>query len=260
VTDAAPGRVLRLAMLGWGLGDLAMGRRAAGVAWLVAEALSLAAVVTATVLFADTTWYLLPFLAGMAFIAVWTAQAIGAYQRARAGNGATPPASASSPAAAIAWLAIPLLAWGTGFWLFAAEAATPGAVLDRFVSAWSESAAHGWDRPLSEQPAELSAAAEEGRALLRDLCAAGRLSDDCDGTNDNPLSDVRLRITTQTADTAIAVAEVVRFERRPSRVLGLFDATELVPVPIEPILHLQLAARPSWLGAARWTIVSAEPG
>ena len=32
-----PGRVLRLALLAWGLGDLAMGRRTAGIAWLIAE-------------------------------------------------------------------------------------------------------------------------------------------------------------------------------------------------------------------------------
>lgn len=260
MTDAASGRVLRLAILGWGLGDLALQRRTAGVAWLVAEALSLTAVASTTLLFADTTWYLLPFLVGMAFIAVWTAQALAAYRRAQRSQDAVPPASSGSPAAAIAWLTIPLLGWGTGFWLFAAEAATPGAVLDRFVTAWPASETRAWDPSLSERPAQLSAAAEAAGGLLRDLCAEGRLADDCDEAADNLLRDIRFRITAESGRSATAVAEVVRFERRPSRFLGVFDATELVPVPIEPILRLQLAARPAWLGAARWTIVNAEPG
>ena len=43
-----------------------------------------------------------------------------------------------SPAATIAWLALPLLAWGTGFWLVAAEGSTPAAALDAFVERWPE--------------------------------------------------------------------------------------------------------------------------
>jgi len=42
VSDAAPGRVLRLALVAWGFGDLAMGRRASGIALLVAELIGLA--------------------------------------------------------------------------------------------------------------------------------------------------------------------------------------------------------------------------
>jgi hypothetical protein len=86
------------------------------------------------------------------------------------------------------------------------------------------------------------------------------LADDCGEGLESLLHDIRVRITTQTATRATAVAEVVRFERRPSRFLGLFDASELVPVPTQPILRLDLASRPAWLGAARWTIVNAEPG
>jgi len=260
VTDAAPGRVLRLAILGWGLGDLAMGRRLAGTAWLIAEAAALAVVAATTLLFADTTWYLLPFLAGMGFIGTWTAQAIAAYRRAQRSGGAVPPAPSGSSAVSVAWLTLPLLAWGTGFWLFAADAATPGAVLDRFVTAWPTAATRAWDPSLAERPAQLTDAAAAARERLGELCVEGLLADDCGGAAENLLHDLRIRITAQAGTSATALAEVVRFERRPSRFLGIFDATELVPVPIEPILRLQLAARPAWLGAARWTIVNAEPG
>jgi hypothetical protein len=260
VSGAAPGRVLRLAILGWGLGDLAMGRRLTGVAWLIAEVAGLAAVAALTLAFADTTWYLLPFLAGMGFIGAWTAQAIAAYRRAQRSSGAFATAPTGSSAVAVAWLTIPLLAWGTGFWLFAAEAATPGALLDRFVTAWPTSDAREWDQSLSERPAQLTDAAAAARERLGDLCADGMLADDCGEAVENLLHDIRVRITAETGTRATAVAEVVRFERRPSRFLGLFDASELVPVPTEPILRLELATRPAWLGAARWTIVNAEPG
>jgi len=260
VSDAAPRRVLRLAILGWGLGDIALGRRMAGTTWLLAEAMTLAAVVVLTLAFADTTWYLLPFLAGMGFIATWTAQAIAAYRRAQRSGGAFPTAPTRSSAIAVAWLTIPLLAWGTGFWLVAAESATPGAVLDRFVTAWTTADVEAWDPSLSERPTQLSEAAAEARVRLAVMCAAGMLADDCGEGLESLLHDIRVRIATQTATRATAVAEVVRFERRPSRFLGLFDASELVPVPTQPILRLDLASRPAWLGAARWTIVNAEPG
>ena len=259
MTGAAPGRVLRLAILGWGLGDLAMGRRLAGTVWLIAEAVALGAVAALTALFADTTWYLLPFLAGMGFIVAWSAQAIAAYRRAQRSGGAFPTAPTGSAAAAVAWLTVPLLAWGTGFWLFGAEAATPGAVLNRFVIAWPAADAPAWDPSISERPAQLTDAAAAARERLRALCAGGMLADDCGAAPENLLHNIRVRITEETGVRATAVAEVVRFERRPSRFLGIFEASELVPVPTEPILRLQLATRPGWLGAARWTIVNAEP-
>ena len=260
MTGAAPGRVLRLAILGWGLGDLAMGRRVAGTTWLIAEGAGLAAVAMTTILFADTTWYLVPFLSGMAFIVAWTTQAIAAYRRAQRSSGAFPTAPTGSSAIAVAWLTIPLLAWGTGFWLFAAESATPSAVLDRFVTAWPASETRSWDGSLSERPAQLTDAAAAARVRLAVMCAAGMLADDCGGTPESLLHDIRVRITAETSTRASAVAEVVRFERRPSRIFGIFDANELVPVPTAPILRLELAARPSALGAARWTLVNAEPG
>jgi hypothetical protein len=260
VTGAAPGRVLRLAILGWGLGDLALARRVAGTTWLIGEAVWLAAVAATTLLYADTTWYLVPFLAGMLFIAVWTAQAIAVYRRAQRSSDAFATARTGTSAIAVAWLTIPLLAWGTGFWLFAAESATPGAVLDRFLTAWPTADARTWDDSLSERPAQLTDAAAIARVRLAVMCEAGMLADDCGETPESLLHDIRVRITAQTSTRVSAVAEVVRFERRPSRFLGIFAATELVPVPTQPILRLELAARPSALGGARWKIVNAEAG
>ena len=255
---AAPSRVLRLAILGWGLGDLALGRRYAGTTWLLAEAIGLGVVALTTLLLAETTWYLVPFLAGMAFITVWTVQAVAAYRRAQlqqADAGASTPAR--SPATAAAWLTIPLLVWGTGFWLFAADAGSPAAVLDGFVSGWTEIGAGKTAPGLADDPAALSAAVAVAVEQLRALCNADELPDDCVEAPENPLRDIRLRLVRQGEGTAVAVAELVRFERRPTRFLGLFDASELVAVPVEEILRLELAARPAALGSERWAIVSA---
>jgi hypothetical protein len=259
VSGAAPGRVLSLAVVAWGLGELAMGRRYVGSSWLVAEAIGLAVVALATYLLADTTWYLVPFLAGMAFIAVWALQAIAAYRGAqRQQRGASPAAPGRSPAAAAAWLTVPLLVWGTGFWLFAAEAASPAAVLDRFVGDWTQIADGAHDATLAQDPVALSAAAAEAVARLQQLCASGSLPEDCGDAPENLLRDVRFRLGASGQGSASAIAELVRFERRPARFLGLFEATELVPVPVEAILHLDLVARPAALGSARWTVLNAS--
>jgi hypothetical protein len=258
VRDAAPGRVLRLALVAWGFGDLAMGRRGRGIALLVAELIGLVLIVASAILLADTTWYLVPFLAGMAFIAVWSVQAVIAFLRAQRLQGAIPPPSTRSPAAAAAWLTVPLLIWGTGYWLFAANSASPGAVLDAFVTELPGVAEQPITANVATDPAAVSQQAQAALTNLRQACITAGLTDNCREEASALLVNVRMRIDSQTADTASAVAELVRFERQPTKFLGLFEATELVPVPIAPILRLDLQAQPAPLGSARWIIVNAD--
>jgi hypothetical protein len=253
-----PERALRLALVGWGLGDLAMGRRRSGMAWLALEIVALAILTAATLLLADTTWYLLPFLLGVAFLVAWAGKAVTTYRRARALQGAAPTAPHRSPAATIAWLAGPLLAWGTGFWLVAAERATPAAVVDRFVSHWSEL------EPMSPVAFERLgggpfADREAAQALyrLQQLCDAGQLPDDCGEATENLLRDVRFTVTERDATHATAEAELVEFRRRPSTLFGIFEGSELVPFPIASVLELRLEARPAALGSREWVIVNA---
>lgn len=256
---------MRLSILAWGLGDGALGDRGAAVGWLVAEVIGLALVIVSLSAFADTTWYLVPFLLGTAFIATWVLQAVRAYRRAEGMQAARPPTPRGSPAAAIAWLSVPLLVWGTGFWLIGADGASPGAVLNRFVTEWPTLASgHAdWGPKLAADPQALSDAAGAALADLRRQCAAGKLNPDCGTTPANLLHDVRLRLTAQTDTTATAVAEAVDYEQRPSRVLLIFSGTELVPVARGVVLQLHLAAVPPsrdglQLGARRWQIVNAE--
>jgi hypothetical protein len=263
---ASPGAVLRRSILAWGLGDLALGDRPAAIGWFIAELIGVALVAYTIVVFADSTWYLLPFLVGTLFIGVWAFQAILAFRRAERLQAARPPTPRGSPAAAIAWLTIPLLIWGTGFWLIGADGASPGSVLDRFVSEWPSLASGeaAWTPSLTSDAASLTDAA---RSALNDLavaCRAGELTPDCRTAPSNLLHDVRLRLTDHTDARATAVAESVEYVQRPTRVLLLFGGTELVPVARDTIMRLELVATPVpgpfglELGARHWQIASAS--
>lgn len=219
-------------------------------------------VVVATTFLIDGTAYLVPFLLGMAFIAAWGAQAVAAYRAALRRQGATPPPGPHSPAAAVAWLAVPLLAWGTLFWIAGADSGSSSAVLDRFLSRWSQIAADpAAVGELADDAQELSRDAAAAIETLRGLCRAGVVPGDCDATLRALGRDLRFRVVRSSDERATAVLEVVRFERRPSRFLGIFEGTQIIAVPHEPLLRLRLAAEPedgpaSLVGARRWRIVA----
>jgi hypothetical protein len=245
VSTPDPGRVLRRALLGWGLGHLALGRTSFGIALLVAQVVAIGLVAWLTVGLADTSAYLAPFLAGIAFLVAWAWQAVAAYHAARRAGGDPSPVPDRSPALAMGWLAVPLLAWGTGFWLVGASASSPSAVLDRFVTDWTADALADEGYP----PAVVEAAEIAGSSL---------------GSGPERFRDVRLRIDEHGAQRAIAVAEAIHYERRDARFLGIFAGSELVPVADREVLLLDLAARPAELpgggdvGAVRWELVGAR--
>lgn len=252
-----PGGVLRRSLLAWGLGDLALGRRRAAVAWLVGEALGIGLIGFLSLAYIATSWYLLPFLAGIAFIVVWAVQAIAAYRRSvRATEG---DASPNSSPAAIVVLTIPLLVAGAGFWLAAGTSGSPDAVLDRFVGEWP-SVADGratWQEDLTTDPADVTTQALNAVAFLRQLCIGGGGAD-CHGSATGLLRGIRVSIVAQGAESATATAETVRYKQRDSRFLGIFPSTKLVPISTGEVLRLQLAARPARFGGVDWSIVSAE--
>jgi hypothetical protein len=261
---APPGLVLRRSLIAWGLGDLALGRRRAAATWLAAEVLAALVVAWLVIGLAETTAYLVPFLAGCAFLAAWTVQAALAYQRARATHGATGPTPIGSPAAAMVWLSLPLLLWGTAFWLVGAQAATPAAVLDRFETRWSDlPAAATLPDALASNRLAVTSAALAALTRLETRCEVAG-SSGC-GSPATLLRNLRITVTAAGGDGATAVAQVVSFERRPSTFLWFIAGTELVPVPQETVLTLELRTVPATLpggidiGARRWQIVNASP-
>ena len=246
MTTPDPGRVLWWALLGWGLGHLAIGRPTVAYSLLAAELLSALLLAWLTVGLADTSAYLVPFIAGVAFIVTWAWQAIAAYRSASALRSARPAAPERSPAAAIGLLSVPLLLWGAGFWLIGAHAATPASVLDRFVTDWSAGQlGAGW-------PARVRAEASVAGARL--------------GTGPDRFTDLRIHIVREADRRATAVAEAIHYERRSSRFLWVFSGSELVPIADQQVLTFELEAVPVELpgggdvGAVRWELVAAEAG
>jgi hypothetical protein len=258
-----PQTVLHLALLVWGLGHLAIGRRGAAIALVLAEVVAALLVAYLFIGLADGTWYVVPFLAGFAFLMAWAIQAMLAYQRAlsllEAGAATLPHPRAA--AIGLAWLTLPLLLGGTGFWLVSGSAATPAAVLDRFETSWPDLAHGSGLDPALGLDASVSASAREALEMLQRLCAEGALTTDCASDAGDLLRDVRIAVIQKGPGAASATVTVVSFERRPSRFLGLFAATELVPVPRQTILTISLRAVPALLpggvdlGAQRWRIV-----
>lgn len=240
-----PGSVLRRALLGWGLGHLALGRVSTGIALLLAEVVCVGLVAWLTVGLADTSAYLVPFLAGVGFLVAWAWQAVDAYRRAAGATRDGGSVPAHSPALGMAWLTVPLLAWGTGFWLVGGGSSTPAAVLDRFVTAWNAESL-----PAGDWPAAVVESAQNASAGL--------------GTAPDRFRDVRVHVTSTDADRATAVAEAIHYERRESRFLWVFPGSELVPVADREVLALDLVARRADLpgggdiGAVRWEITSAR--
>ena len=133
---------------------------------------------------------------------------------------------------------------GAGFWLIGARAATPAAILDRFVSAWTA----GELGPATGRRRSIEAAAEAEAAL---------------GSGPDRFRDIRISIVSASDDDATAVAETIHFERRETPLLVVFPGSELVPVADERLLSLELAALPVELpgggeiGAVRWELVDA---
>ncbi len=244
MTAPDPGHVLRRAIIGWGLGHLALGRSSVGWGLLAAELVSALLVAWLTIGLADSNLYLIPFLAGIGFLVAWGWQAVAAYRQAQATEAARPPTPERSPATTIGWLSLPMLAWFTGFWLIGADAATPAAALDRFVGAWTSETLSAREWP----PGVVAAAGEAADGL---------------GSGPDRFHDVRFTIVAVNDGRATAVADAIHYERRPSSFLVVFEGTELVPVVDDRILSLELAAEPVELpgggdiGAVRWELVSA---
>jgi len=165
-------------------------------------------------------------------------------------------------AAAIAWLTVPLLVWGAGFWLVSGSATSPAAALDRFESSWPALATGGSLDSDLQADHRLTTAARAALGALNRLCAQGSLTSDCSGGARNLVRNVRVSLVADGADAANATITVVSFERRPSQFLWLFAGSELVPVPRQTLLTLRLRAAPvafpgdMQLGPRRWQIVS----
>jgi len=86
VSRPDPGRVLRRAILAWGLGHLSLGRPGVGAALVAAEVIGIVLVAWLTAGLSESSAYLIPFMAGVLFLVAWAWQAIAAYRSALTGD------------------------------------------------------------------------------------------------------------------------------------------------------------------------------
>src|SRR5204862_3568807 len=120
-------------------------------------------------------------------------------QRGRMVAGLTP---ARGAATALAWLTVPLLLWGTGFWLASGAGAAQAGALDRFESSWAALAGGQDLDPALEANADVTSQARSALGGLHELCAQGQLSTDCATSPSNLFRDVRISLVPSGAGAA----------------------------------------------------------
>jgi hypothetical protein len=262
----SPARVLRRALIGWGLGHVLLGERR-GWLLLLLEVVSVVAIGLLAAALIDGTRWLVVFPPLVAFLVVWIGQALDAYRRAvRAGG---------EPGGELAMAAVlPVaLAALTAFWLVGGRHGSPTATLQGYIEAWIA------DRPdvavtfFAEQPDEATMrsqwaieradlTASVGRARVRYGPESGL-------DPEHPFDSLRVRQGATSAGRAAMNIEIVRSQRVETTLLGIIPtaAQETVPAD-EPglviMLDLVRDAPPAWwplppLDSYVWKISSIVP-
>jgi hypothetical protein len=221
-TGAAPlsaGRVLRRALLAWGLGHLLLGDRR-GWLLLALEAGAIAALVVLTPPLLDGEASGALFLGLAAFLGVWGAQAVDAYREAVA-RGAV-----RGGAAAMLALAGPAVLLVGAFWLFAGRSASPAAALEQYVTGWRHDRPDIAARAMVEAPGaesmRLTWAADRDALRNRLVSLAARFgSNELDP--DRPFDSLQFAIEPDADDGgAIVHVQLVRRVLVRTQLLGLF--------------------------------------
>jgi hypothetical protein len=260
-------RVVALALLGWGLGHVAMGDRR-GWLLLALEAIALVLIIGVGLprIEGDAVDGL--FLAIVLFFALWIAQAVHAHGHAvRAG-------AAPGGAMALLLLLLPVAAVVfSAFWMVGGSAATASAAVDRYVEAWRRDRPGQADRLLLEPAgaAATQAAWTAAEAALRDRLGALAASlGPASGIDlDQPFANLEFRVSPGAPPkdggrTAVASIVVVRHVTVHSTFLGLFPTAVQEVEVLDTVGRIELASvplRPSatlldWPATNVWRVVS----
>jgi hypothetical protein len=246
-----PALVLRRALLGWGLGHMALGDRR-GVLLLAAETAGVAGLAFLVAYFAEGELSPWVYVAIVAFLAVWGWQAVDAYRRAVELGGV--PGGAIQ---ALALAPVALVAF-TGFWLFAGSGSSPAAALREYVAAWRdrrpEAASELFVGPVD--PGVLAAQWIGQRLYLSGRAAALARGRTTNLDPSRPLDGLVFEITEgpaapSTGDRqAEAVVEFVRQETVSGSFFGLFPTATQRSVVLERIgsIRLRTVRRPTPVG------------
>lgn len=245
-------RVLRRALLVWGAGHLLLGDRRG---WLLvgAQVLAVAGLAVLAALLIEGTRWLAVLIALVIFVTAWLGQAVDAHRRAIAAGGAP---GGEVQIAALLPLVVVLVG---GFWLVGGDLASPGATLQRYVSAWQ---AEKPDRAvgLLDEPVDATALGIEWRRQreqLRLLVADAALRHGSQAGLDPRLPFNSLRFEEQFRERgggrAVVAIDLVRRERYETELFGIIPTaaqrTVLVRRLGTVVLRAEPAAVPAWLPA-----------
>jgi hypothetical protein len=242
-------RVLRRALIGWGLGHVMLGDRR-GWLLLILQPVAIVAVAALAAALIDGTRWLIVFLPLLALIVFWVAQAVDAYQRA-----VKMGAQRGGEMAIVVMLPIALTVL-TLFWLLGGRHGSPTATLQQYIEAWMrnrpEAAAQLFAAPTSTDT--VSAQWTTEHQLLTDHIgdAHATYGDESGLDPEHPFDSLRFRDPVATADGQVTmVVELVRNERVQTTVLGIIPTAGQQEVVVERDMTIWLKQLhqppPSWL-------------
>jgi hypothetical protein len=257
-------RVVVLALLGWGLGHLALGLRRG---WLLVAAEVAALVVLVGVglprIEGDGVDGI--FLGVVLFFVVWVAQAIDAYGRAVRSGGRP-----SGAIRALALLPVAVIVF-SAFWMKGGVSATASATMERYVDAWRHAQPEVADRLLLEPmgPAAMTARWAQADAVIGSRLAAlaGTLGPGSGFDPRRPFANLEFRLQTPTTDSAARVSiVVVRHVSVRATFLGLVPTAVQETEVLDQIGTIDLAAVPlvpavglgDWPATRAWRVVTLE--
>ncbi|HSH22104.1 MAG TPA: hypothetical protein VK992_05800 [Candidatus Caenarcaniphilales bacterium] len=242
--------VLRRALIGWGLGHVALGDRR-GWLLLAVHLLALGALllVGATLIEGSRWIVLLPAL--LLIVAAWVAQAVHAHQRAL-DLGAAPGGELQIA------LLLPLIVAGvTLFWLVGGHHASPTATLQQYVAAWRSErpavAAALFAEPLEEAALAAAWQRHEEYVTQRVAEAAAAFGSFSGLDPRQPFNGLRFveLVEERTANSAVFAIEITRRERIETTLFGILPTATQQTVVVERIGTVRVAAHdappPSWL-------------
>ena len=258
-------KVLRRAIIGWGLGHVLLGDRR-GWLLLIAQPIAILAVAGLAVALIDGTRWLVVFPPLLAVMVVWIVQAVDAYQRA-VKLGGKPGGELSI--VVLLPVALTLL---TLYWLLGGRHGSAGATLQEYIDAWMrnrpEAAAPLFVTPRT--PDSVTAQWDAEAQMLNDHIGAAYSTFGAESglDPDRPFDSLRFREPVTAGDGRVSMnVELVRNERVATTILGIVPTAGQQEVVVERDMTIWLEqepeAPPAWLpidglGSYAWKISSID--
>jgi len=231
-------RVLRAAVIGWGLGHVMLGDRR-GWLLLILQPVAIACVAVLAIGLIDGTRWLIVFPPLVALLVFWLAQAVDAHQRALR-MGAQPGGEMTIV------LLLPIaLAVLTAFWLVGGRHGSPGATLEAYIAAWMDdrpdAAAPLFTTPRTTDSITAEWSAESDMLSQRVSAAEATYGENSGLDSDHPFDSLRFGEPQATGDGRVAMSvEIVRDEQVKTTVLGFIPTAGQQTVVVEQDMTILL--------------------